>query len=169
MKQIFLLVIILVFSCTRKNDSSKNHISYAHPLTTENKTTKDTIYLDKVNEELSGVYYSEYIRPEKGFYLKRERPNNDFFLYELEFKNGNITFKDLTEFYDCGNGIFSLKKASYEKNEKGNYNCIFKGEYALEQTFEVEGEYVLTENKKGEKYLAVINISKNNRKEIYLE
>jgi len=147
----------------------KDSLEQKDIIITENKVkSKDTLFLKLSNDKLIGKYYVEWINPKRGFYLKREKPKTDFILYSLNFKkNGTIEFKNLTEFYDCGNGILSLKNIVFKYNERKNYELEFEGEYYLETRFKVKGEYKFTETEKGEKYLHLIDLIKYERTEYY--
>jgi len=157
------MFLILLISCIEKVKvhSIENTSDIIPEKSTELKTLRDTLFLKSNNEKLIGKYYVEYLHPKRSFYLKQEKPKNDFKLYELDFKeNGKIKFKDLTEFYDGGNGILSLKNLTYKINDRKNYELEFDGEFALESRFKFNGEYKLTKTEKGEDYLYLINIIK---------
>ena len=130
--------------------------------------SKDTLFLKLSDDKLIGKYYVEYLHPKRGFYLKREKPKTDFILYSLNFKtNGKVEFKNLTKSYDCGNGILTLKNITYKRNNIGNYELEFEGEFFLETRFKAKGEYKLAETERGEKYLHLFNLIKYDKTEYY--
>ena len=86
-------------------------------------------------------------------------------LYSFKFKkNGELIFKDLTEFYDCGNGILSIDKGKWKVKENGVYELTFDGEYALESKFHTESEYSLIDLKNGNIRMKLNKVLVNKRK-----
>ncbi|PQJ20792.1 hypothetical protein [Tenacibaculum sp. SG-28] len=133
------------------------------------KEVKDTLYFEIYDKNISGDYYSKSIHAERGFYIKKEKPESDLFLYKLNFKKGKIEFEDLTEFYDCGNGVLSLKNSTYKKMENGNYEIQINGEYAYESSFFIRGEYSLIINKKKELFFYPVEILEHRKERIFAD
>ena len=83
--------------------------------TSNNEATEAKPELVK-SVKLAGKYYVDdfYRHSKTGFELKAKKPEDSFILYTFEFKkNGALVFDDLTEFYGCGNGVLSIKKAKW--------------------------------------------------------
>ncbi|MDO6803981.1 hypothetical protein Q4595_16160 [Wenyingzhuangia sp. 1_MG-2023] len=168
-EKILIILSLLILSCNRTDKKQKLNTEITKKNISDSEIIRDTIKFHQIKQEISGTFYTERLRPEKGFYLKNNKPKNNFILYKLVFKDGLIEFEDLTEFYDCGNGIFSLNNSKYTKNDTGNYIIEFNGEYALEASFKIKGEYKLTETNNGVKYLFPIKIFENKQEPIYFD
>ena len=143
----------LFYNCNEKQktiETPKKKIAYFK---------SDSIKSDNVNasaklksDKIVGRYYVEnfYHYLDRGFELRTKKPKDDFMIYTFEFKdNGEIIFKDLTEFYDCGVGILSIDKGYWKAKGNEIYTLTFDGEYALESKFHTESEYTLVELKNG--------------------
>ncbi|EHQ41099.1 hypothetical protein [Myroides odoratus] len=148
LKILALPFIIFLYSCT-KNDSKVKIIE-------KEKIEIQTESLEPVKNERSdrivGKYYVVFLNNflAKGFELLTEKPENRLFLFTVEFKNtGEIIFNDLTELYDCGNGVLSMEKGAWKVNEGGVYELTLDGEYALEYKFHTISTYHLVELKNG--------------------
>ena len=175
-KILLLLKIIVFISCKKPIEKKEVGNEFnSHKVKKEvkdkirlEKEVKDTLSFEIYDKNISGVYYSKSIHAEKGFYITKEKSESDLFLYKLNFKNGKIEFENLTEFYDCGNGVLSLKNSTYKKMENGNYEIHINGEYTYESSFFIKGEYRLIINKKKELFFYPVEIWNTEKKE-YLQ
>jgi len=137
---------ILCLSCNNNPNQKVNN--------NENPIPKDSIKLENkyLNDKIIGKYYGESFNRfyKSGFDLFKEKPKNYFILYSIEFNNtGKIIYKDLTEFYDCGNGVLSIQNGSWKRNNDGTYELSFNGEYSLESKFHIVGDFELITLKEG--------------------
>ena len=112
---------MLSLSCNNKNIDTTTNESKQIKQPPKSPIKKETLNLSETEEKLLGRYYIENFTffAEQGFELTKIKPINDFILYEFNFKkNGKIEFKDLTEHYDCGNGIITLKNSKFHSKSK---------------------------------------------------
>jgi hypothetical protein len=165
----FIITLILLLSCNN-NKNIETPKKESKPQTAKNLIKKDVLKLSETKEKLSGRYYVENFTffAKQGFDLTKVKPINDFMVYELNFKkNGKIEFKDLTERYECGNGIISLKNSKFYSKSNNEYVIEFNGEYASEQKFQVKAIYQLTAVEKGGFFLYLKKIIEDKREPIY--
>uniref|UniRef100_UPI00404A74C9 hypothetical protein n=1 Tax=Flavobacterium sp. TaxID=239 RepID=UPI00404A74C9 len=152
-KILLILTIALCYNCDRKQkqiETWNNRIAEvkSDSIRTEIPQSSEKSKPDKI----VGKYYVDnfYDYLESGFELKFEKPQDNYTLYSFEFKkNGELIFKDLTEFYDCGNSILLIEKGKWKVKENGIYELTFEGEYALETKFHSESEYNLIDLRNG--------------------
>jgi hypothetical protein len=132
---------------------------------------KDALKLSETKEKLLGRYYVENLTffSKQGFELTKVKPKIVLFtLYEFNFKkNGEIEFKDLTEHYDCGNGILNFKDSKFLPKIDNEYIIEFNGEYEAEQRFKVKAIYQLTKIEKGGYFLLLKKVIEDKREPIY--
>ena len=124
---------------------------------------------DSVSDRIVGKYYVDnfYHYLKSGFELKIKKPKDDFMLYTFEFKNsGEVIFKDLTELYDCGNGVLSIEKGKWKSNGNGIYELTFDGEYALESKFHTVSEHQLVDLINGNLGMKLIKVIENKNKPV---
>jgi len=152
-KILLILTITLFYNCDRKQkqiETWNNRITEMKSDSTKTKILEPSKKYE--SDKIVGKYYVEnfYYYLKSGFEMKIEKPKENFMLYSFEFKkNGELIFKDLTEFYDCGNGILSIDKGKWKTKGNGIYELTFDGEYALESKFHTESEYSLIDLKNG--------------------
>lgn len=129
MKRILPLVFFfMAFACTNKGGSI---------LADATASPADTIV---------GKYYVADFKTDE-FNLMPEMPEKKFIQQLLEFDfqpSGEIKVTDLTEIYECGNGILSLHKCEWTNRGNSTYRLRFVGEYALDSKFEFIGDYQLS-------------------------
>ncbi len=71
--------------------------------------------VDTSNDKIIGKYYVLDFSDasKKGFTLLNKKPETLDIVYEFNFlKNGKIIVNDLSEFYDCGNGILIFNESN---------------------------------------------------------
>lgn len=125
---IFFIIPALFISCTKKGNTTGKIIGKYYVLDFENTGTK-------------------------GFTLLKTKPETMDIVYEFNFlKDGSIIVKDLTEFYDCGNGILTINKSTWKETGSNEYEIDINAEYAEGDKFRSLAVYSLEENKQ-EKYL----------------
>jgi hypothetical protein len=167
----FIITLMLLLSCNNnKNIETTKNESKKTKQTPKILVKKDVLKLSETNEKLLGRYYVENFTffAKQGFYLSKVKPKNDFILYEFNFKkNGKIEFKDLTERYDCGNGITHLKNSTFYSKNNNEYVIEFNGEYEAEQRFKVKAIYQLTKIEKGGYFLYLKKVIEDKREPIY--
>ncbi|REG96231.1 hypothetical protein [Flavobacterium aquicola] len=167
----FIITLIHLLSCNNnKNIEVTKNESKQIKQTPKSLVKKEVLKLSETNEKLSGRYYVEKFTffAKQGFDLTKVKPINDFILYELNFKkNGKIEFKDLTERYDCGNGVINLKNSKFSSKNNNEYLIEFNGEYASEQRFKVKAIYQLTKIEKGGYFLYLKKVIEDKREPIY--
>ncbi|WPO77325.1 hypothetical protein [Flavobacterium sp. KACC 22761] len=167
----FIMILMLFLSCNNnKNIERTNKESKQIKQTLKNLVKKDVLKLSQTNEKLSGRYYVENFTffAKQGFGLTKVKPINDFVLYEFNFKkNGEIEFKDLTERYDCGNGIITLKNSKFYSKSNDEYVIEFTGKYEAEQRFRVKAIYQLTKIEKNGYFLFLKKVIEDKREPIY--
>lgn len=149
---ILLLFTLLLFSCNKK----ENKIS-------ANENEKKSI----VKDSIVGIYYVSDFRDylSKGFTLKKEKPEKQFFVYKLEFtNNGNIKFSDLDEEYDCGNGLMRIKKSGWLKKSSNRYILSFVGDYYSESSFSTQAEFEVMSLPNGNKKMKLVKVLKKVKK-----
>lgn len=165
----FIITMMLLLSCNNnKNIETSKNVSKQQ--TSKSLIKKDVLKLSETKEKLLGRYYVENFTffAKQGFDLTKVKPINDFMVYELNFKkNGEIEFKDLTESYECGNGIITLKDSKFYPKNNNEYIIEFNGEYALEQKFKVKAIYQLTKIEKGGYFLYLKKVIEDKREPIY--
>jgi len=167
-KILLILTVVLFYSCNEKqNKVETSSIKIAEVKTDFKKTDISKTEEKLESDKIIGKYYVDnfYHYLKSGFELKIKKPKDDFILYTFEFKNdGKVIFKDLTEFYDCGNGILSIKKGNWKSNGNGIYELTFDGEYGLESEFHTVSEYQLAGLKNGNLRMKLIKVIENKKK-----
>lgn len=111
--------------------------------------------VDTSNDKIIGKYYVLDFSDasKKGFTLLNKKPETLDIVYEFNFlKNGKIIVNDLSEFYDCGNGILIFNESNWKKTDDNEYEIIINGEYAGESKFKSISKYSLKVEEK-KKYL----------------
>jgi hypothetical protein len=162
-KILLISTLVLFYNCNEKQNSVETSSVEIVEVKTETSKTLKKGESDKI----IGEYYVDnfYHYLESGFELKTKKPKEDFILYTFEFKNnGEVIFKDLTKFYDCGNGILSIENGKWKLKENGIYELTFNGEYALESEFHTVSEYQLFDLKNGNLRMNLIKVNENKRK-----
>tara|TARA_R110000764_G_scaffold134045_1_gene222142 strand:+ start:163 stop:678 length:516 start_codon:yes stop_codon:yes gene_type:complete len=162
-KILLILTVALFYNCNEKQNRVETSNIKIAEVKTETSKTLEKLESDKI----IGKYYvdSFYHYLKSGFELKIKKPKDDFMLYTFEFKNdGKVIFKDLTEFYDCGNGILSIENGNWKSNGNGIYELTFDGEYALESKFHTVSEYQLVDLKNGNLRMKLIKVIENKKK-----
>lgn len=161
---------MLLLSCNNKNIDPTKNASKQTKQSSKSQVKKEVVNLNETNEKLLGRYYVENFTffAKQGFELTKIKPINDFILYEFNFeKNGKIVFKDLTDHYDCGNGIINLNNSKFYSKNNNEYVIQFNGEYKAEQRFKVKAIYQLTKIEKGGYFLVLKKIIEDKREPIY--
>jgi len=167
-KILLIFTVTLLFNCDRKQkqiETWNNRIAEFNSDSTQTETAKSSNRNE--SDEIVGKFYVDnfYHYLKSGFELHIKKPKSDFILYTLEFKkNGELIFEDLTEFYDCGNGILSINKGKWKANGKGIYELTFDGEYALESKFHTVSKYQLVDLKNGNLGMKLVKVIENKRK-----
>lgn len=169
-KLLLMLAFVLSYGCNREQKQTDSKNTKIAELKSDSLNS-DTSLIDKPKksdlDKIVGTYYVDrfYNYLKSGFTLKLEKPTNKYILYTFEFKeNGEIIFKDLTEFYGCGNGILSIKKGTWKAKKNGVYELTFDGERAFESKFHTKSEYTLVALKSGDKKMKLNNIILNKQK-----
>ena len=161
----------MLLSCNNnKNIETTKNESKPIKQTPKSPVKKEVLNLSETEEKLLGRYYVENLTffSKQGFELTKVKPKIVLFtLYEFNFKkSGEIEFKDLTEFYDCGNGVLSFKNSKYLSKKDSEYNeyvIEFNGEYAGVEKFKVKAIYQLTKTEKGAFFLYLKKIIDDKR------
>ncbi len=170
-KTLLILTIVLFYSCYEKqNNVEASSIKIAEVKTDSNKTETSKTLENSKSDKIVGMYYVDnfYHYLKSGFELKIKKPEDNFILYTFEFKNdGKVVFKDLTKFYDCGNGILSIENGKWKSNGNGIYKLTFDGEYALESKFHTVSEYKLFDLEDGNLKMKLIKVIENKRKQAW--
>ncbi|MCK0126812.1 hypothetical protein MWU76_20655 [Gelidibacter sp. F2691] len=163
-----IMIYAFIVSCNQKQ-KSKNIIV---PDDIIMNSKSDSVHLNTlktdsikqiVSSKLLGKYFVENFRQylENGFELKKNKPKYNYAVYTFNFtENGEIKFEDLTEVYDCGNGILVLNNGKWKINDKGNIELSVSGEYSMINKFNTESEYKLSELKNGNKKMELVKVLK---------
>ena len=167
-KILLILIVVIFYSCNEKqNNVEVSNVKIVEVKTDSNNTESSINIENKESDKIVGKYYVDnfYHYLKSGFELKTKKPEDHFILYVFEFKtSGEVVFKDLTKFYDCGNGILSIDKGKWNSNGNGVYKLTFDGEHALESRFHTVSEYQLVDLKNGNLKMKLIKVIKNKRK-----
>lgn len=152
---------VMLFNSCNKREPNTHIAVEEEKIEIQSEPIKPTAVEMEVSDRIVGKYYVVFFSNflSDGFELLIEKPKDYFILYAMEFKNtGEIIFDDLTEFYDCGNGVLSIQKGVWKVNEAGIYELTFDGKYALDFNFHSVSTYRLVALKNGDLKMKLIEV-----------
>lgn len=163
-----ILICFLVASCNQRQKPKPKSIFSTDTnimIIKSDSMLIDSLKIDSIKKivfnQLVGKYYVENFREylERGFVLKKDKPKYNYGVYSFNFtENREIKFEDLTEVYECGNGILALNSGKWKINENGNIELYISGEYTMIKKFNTSSEYKLSELTNGNKKMELVKI-----------